>query len=117
MEQPRRSATHSHVKRGEGSDARRVKKRLENFDMENSRGYRLIRERFSKGVVGQELRLVARILCKHVPELHLDRDATRDHRVLIKWFDENYDVISQHIHKIDMRDANYEIIDRRTDNE
>ena len=103
------------MKRGSGKEAERVRKRLEGFDMDNSRGLKLLREKFSKTVTNAELKSVAALLCKHVPGLKMDRDAVRDNRVLIKWFDENVDQIRPFIHLVHLRDAEYRIIDGNTD--
>ena len=103
------------VKRGSGKEAERVKKRLEGFDLKNSRGMELLMEKFSKTVTNSELKSVANLLCKHIPGLKIDRDAVRDNRVLIKWFDENVDRIRPFMHLVHLRDAEYRIVDGYTD--
>ena len=97
------------VERGKGSEAKRVAERLNGFQYENSNTWRILKEKFSSGVTHSELKSVAIVLCQHTG-LSLDRDATRDNRVLIKWFDENWDVLQKHIDNVSLKDENEEII-------
>ena len=77
------------VPRGKGNEAKRVNARLNGFDHANSNVYKCLRQKFGATVTHRELKSIAKIICLHTG-LKLDRDATRDCRVLIKWFDENW---------------------------
>ncbi|OHT16153.1 hypothetical protein TRFO_42035 [Tritrichomonas foetus] len=78
------------VARGKGNEARRVSNRLGNFRPEDCSAWAAIRERFSSGITHGELRSVAQLVSLRTG-IGLDRDAGRDNRVLIKWFDENWE--------------------------
>lgn len=98
-------------KRGEGVEAKRVQDRLRGFQIEDSPAFRAIQKQFTGGVTHSELKSIALILCEQVcPPLKLDRDASRDNRVLIRWFDEHWDKIRPVISKIHLRDENENII-------
>jgi hypothetical protein len=94
------------VKRGEGHDADRVKRRLTDFDAANCRAMTCLVQRFGKGIVNRELKKIAELLCSLIPDLKVDRDATRDGRVLIKWFDDNWDRIEPELQNIRLLDEN-----------
>ena len=91
--------------RGQGAEALRVQKRLQDFDYERSEAWAKIRQHFSNGITHTELKSAANILCLKL-NLKLDRDASRDNRVLIKWFQENWQQIEPHINKIHFTDEN-----------
>ena len=97
------------IKRGLGADAKRVTKRLEGFSPQKSEAWSKIVTLFSSGITRSELRSVAQIICLKT-NLKLDRDATRDLRVLVKWFSDNWEVIAPVIYTIQLRDANFEVI-------
>jgi hypothetical protein len=81
------------VTRGTGGDADRVRRRLEGFDWETSEAWRILREQFGDTLKSNEIRSIAAVLCRKINGLKLDRDATRDGRVLVKWFQENLPVL------------------------
>jgi hypothetical protein len=95
--------------RGEGPEARRVAERLEGFDLENSEAWLGIVDQFTIGVRHFELKSVADLVCK-LTGLRLDRDAQRDNRVLVKWFQENWAVIQPHLVTIHLRDEGEQMI-------
>jgi hypothetical protein len=95
--------------RGSGPEAQRVVERLTGFDPEGSPAWRQIVEQFTIGVTHAELKSVAQVICS-ITRLKLDRDATRDNRVLVKWFDENWDAIRPHITSLHLRDDTATII-------
>lgn len=96
-------------RRGEGADAKRVSSRLENFNQNESIAYQTIIKKFSLGITHKELKRIAEILAIN-NSLHLDRDAKRDNRVLIKWFDEHWRILSTEIEKIHAYDENGNLI-------
>ena len=93
------------TERGTGVDAKRVAERLKGFNYEISNTWQELRKRFSSGVTHSELKSVAQVLCCYT-KLKLDRDAQRDNRVLIKWFDENWETLKDYINKISLKDEN-----------
>ena len=103
------------VPRGKGAEAKRVAERLNGFDYEKSKIWEILKEKFSSGVTHNELKSVATILCKYA-NLTLDRDATRDNRVLIKWFDEKWDVLKDYIDKVSLKDNKEEVINHEREN-
>lgn len=98
------------IKRGEGSEAKRVANRLKGFDYANSEVYKKLIEKFSSGVTHSELKSIAQICCHFSKKLILDRDASRDNRVLIKWFEENWEAIKGILDQVKLRDEKEEII-------
>jgi hypothetical protein len=88
---------------GAGPEAHRVIERLSGFDLENSRAWQGITKQFTIGVTRTELKAVAQVVCS-LTQFKLDRDATRDNRVLVKWFDENWEVIEPHLKSFHLRD-------------
>jgi hypothetical protein len=99
------------VKRGEGHDAQRVQNRLSGFDAENCSTIQELRTRYGPGVVNHELKRIAKVLCHVIPNLRVDRDASRDGRVLIKWYDENWDRIRPELDNIQLLDDNEQPLD------
>ena len=104
--------TEQKVKRGEGAEAKRVAERLNGFNYETSETWRILKEKFSSGVTHSELKSVAFVLCQYAEGLALDRDATRDNRVLIKWFDEHWDIIKNLIDKVSLKDEKEVVINQ-----
>ncbi|EAX87566.1 hypothetical protein TVAG_063350 [Trichomonas vaginalis G3] len=106
------------TKRGDGTEAARVKKRLADFDSENSEAWKVISQMFGPGVTHSELKSIAQIICEHTtnPKIRLDRDASRDNRVLLKWFTENWSVIEPHLQNITLRDSEYKILSGKETN-
>ena len=107
--QQQKQGTEKKIQRGEGAEAKRVAERLNGFQYETSETYQILKHKFSSGVTHNELKSVALVLCQHAG-LTLDRDATRDNRVLIKWFDENWDKLKDYIDKIQLKDQNDQVI-------
>ena len=97
------------VKRGQGKAAEKVTKRLRYFDSNESPAFKKISNLFHSGIVRLELKRIAEILSENLG-LTLDRDAKRDKRVLIKWFDENWSVLSKEIDKITIYDSEFNAI-------
>lgn len=102
------------VPRGKGNEAKRVNARLNGFDHANSNVYKCLRQKFGATVTHSELKSIAKIICLHTG-LKLDRDATRDCRVLIKWFDENWTTISPNLDNITLCDEKENVIDELRD--
>lgn len=105
------------VKRGEGAEAKRVAQRLNGFDYQNSEIYKILKQKFSSGVTHSELRSIAQVCCHFSKKLVLDRDAQRDNRVLIKWFEENWNILKDLVDQIKLRDENEEIINLQREHE
>lgn len=99
----------SRIKRGQGAEAQKVSVRLSGFNPNESEAWKTITHQFTIGATHNELKSVAQILCT-LTGLRLDREASRDNRVLIKWFDENWDLLKVHVHHIHLRDENEKII-------
>lgn len=95
--------------RGHGTEAKRVNTRLNGFDSENSHAWQILKNQFSSGITHTELKSIANIICLKT-ELKLDRDAVRDNRVLIKWFEENWTVVEPILKNFHIHDNKGEII-------
>jgi hypothetical protein len=95
--------------RGTGPEAHRVIERLKGFDLEESPAWKAIQKQFTIGITHAELTSVALLVCSFT-KLRVDRDAIRDNRVLIKWFDENWAMIEPHIQTLHLRDDGEAII-------
>lgn len=98
------------IKRGHGTEAKRVSTRLAGFDLDTSVVWNEIKAQFSSGITHNELKSVATMVCEKTGE-KLDRDASRDNRVLIKWFDERWDKIEPIVKKIRLYDEHDQVID------
>lgn len=101
--------SNSRKTRGAGNDAKRVALRLQSFNIKESLAYKKISSHFKSGISHSELKRVAEILSENL-NLHLDRDAKRDNRVLIKWFDENWYILESEIEKIKAFDSDLNLI-------
>jgi hypothetical protein len=64
---------------------------------------------FGPGVTHGELKSLAQLICVETG-LKLDRDASRDNRVLIKWFQDNWQQISHLMRRIYLCDQHGERI-------
>ena len=106
---PAASTGKTRKKRGEGIEAQRVNTRLQGFDLEKSEAWKTIQHQFTVGVTHTELKSIAQILCDQLT-IKLDRDASRDNRVLVKWFDENWAKIKPILHTIHLRDDHDNVI-------
>ena len=93
------------VKRGTGHEADRVSKRLSGFDYEKSSVWLNISSKFGSRISHAELKSIAFVICCYTG-LKVDRDASRDNRVLIKWYEENWNEIQPLLPKIHLRDNN-----------
>ena len=97
------------IARGEGNDAKRVMQRITDFDYEHSAAFIEIKRRFYSGLTHPELLRIGEILAGFTG-LKMDRDAKRDNRVLVKWFDENWEVIRGEMANIMLYDKNENLI-------
>jgi hypothetical protein len=108
---PKKPVKRPKVERGTGDQAKKVLARLGGFDAESCAVIRELRAIFSAGVTNEELRSIARLLCEKCPnKLRLDRDARRDGRVLIKWYQENWAVLSPLLKNVELRDEDGRVI-------
>jgi hypothetical protein len=64
----------------------------------------VLRDTFDKGITNNEIKSIAYVLCRHCPPLRVDRDAQRDGRVLIKWFQENIELIQPQLAHVGLLD-------------
>ena len=69
-----------------------IKKRLKGFQWKESAAWQDITRFFGPGLSQEELLAIAEILAS-AAGLKTDREARRRKEVLIKWFDENYNVL------------------------
>lgn len=88
---------------GKLSESEKIHQRLDGFDASKSEAMKALNYQFSTGATHKELLSIARIIC-FMTQLKLDRLAVRDQRVLIKWFDENWYLISSIIPTIHLLD-------------
>lgn len=79
--------------------------RLNGFDYERSEAWRAIKAKLGAEVSHGELKSVAQLLCEETG-LRLDRDASRDNRVLIKWFQDNWPRIEHLMQQMHLCDEN-----------
>jgi len=85
--------------RGQGAEAEKIRRRLEGWNIDVSPATKSINEQFRIGMTHSLLKAIAEIICEKTG-LHLDRDASRDNRVLVKWMDENWATVSLELPKI-----------------
>ena len=76
----------------QGNRIQRLKMRLDGFHYRETEAWSYLTNRFGPQVKLQELVSVA-VLMGQVCYLRVDRDAKRSKAVIIKWFEENWDVV------------------------
>ena len=112
---PPKAKRSTYAPRGQGNEAKRVNARLTGFKIKQSHAYKFLCKKFSPNITHSELKSIAKVLCLQTG-LKLDRDATRDNRVLIKWFDENWSVVRKNLDYISLLDDEQNVInDNRND--
>jgi hypothetical protein len=79
--------------RGTGLEAKQIQSRLAGFDLESSHVWKVIQTKFGAQIIHNELRSIAQLICGETG-LRLDRAASRDNRVLVKWFSDNWTTIA-----------------------
>ena len=89
-------------------DRIKVQTRLNGFDSENSIAYKYLREISEHDFKHFELLKLAKYLAKRHPCLKIDREAKRRKSVLIKWYDENFDVLKPFIDNLAFEDKDHE---------
>ena len=94
---------------GKTAESIQIQERLKNFDANHSEALKTLNFYYGTGITHKEYVCLARIICKEM-NLKLDRLAVRDHRVLVKWFDDNWEIISVIIPYIQILDENKEPI-------
>jgi hypothetical protein len=82
--------------RGQGAEAEKVARRLSGWDIKSSVATRAIERLFPFALTHQHLRALADVICQQTG-LHLDRDAARDNRVLLKGMDEHWAVVQSEL--------------------
>lgn len=87
-----------------GKEATYIKKILKNFDYESSNTWKKIQELFSTGIRHSELISIAEILIYLFGVPNISRSCHRSFPVLIKWFDDNWEIIEPHIYNISLLD-------------
>lgn len=108
IEPPKQKPTRK--KQGSGNDAKRVSLRLQFFNQNECPAYKKLKNIFFQtGISHPELKRIAEILAENC-HLRLDRDAKRDNRVLIKWFDENWSILDSEIDRIKIYDSDFNLI-------
>ncbi|KAH0794177.1 hypothetical protein GPJ56_001924 [Histomonas meleagridis] len=75
----------------------RIATRLRNFDWKKSRPWKEIQRIFGSSISLAELKILSSNLAKDA-QITQDRDAKRRKSVMIKWMDENWELLSPHLH-------------------
>ena len=81
----------------------RIAGRLTGFNPKDNDVWRQITSRFGANIKQPELLSIAKVLAQNA-NLKLDRDAKRRKSVLIKWFDENWNLIAPFIDYVVLED-------------
>lgn len=95
--------------RGQGDEAKRTAAMLQGFDIYTSPVYQYLIFKFSSGVSHKELYSIAQIVSMNT-QIPLQRAHSRDFRVLVKWFSDNWEKVFPIVNIINLRDENNEII-------
>lgn len=85
------------------TERRRIESRLNGFNPKDNRAWKAITEQFGVQIKQPELLSIATLVAENA-NIKLDRDAKRRKTVLIKWFDEHWDVIQKFIHFVVLED-------------
>ena len=94
-----KKAKQSLVLENETDEMERVKKRIQGFNYKNSYAWKTLSAKFGPKLAHEELMSIAELLLTQT-KLVLDRDAKRRKAVLVKWFEENWDVIHGYLNYI-----------------
>ncbi|KAH0785637.1 hypothetical protein GPJ56_010387 [Histomonas meleagridis] len=86
-------------------EKKRINGRLSGFNPKESLVWKEITRRFGVNIKQPELVSIATVLANSA-KIKLDRDAKRRKTVLIKWFDENYPLISPYLDYVVLQDPN-----------
>lgn len=81
----------------------RVERRLNGFNYKQSEAWKLICAYISPNLGQKELLGIAQVISRHT-KLKLDRQAKRSKEVLIKWFQENLEIIRPYLIRITLED-------------
>ena len=92
------------VKRSNDLERRRVDRRLEGFNITNSRAWKEICQRYGPSLNQTELLSLAEVISMNL-SLKVDREAKRRKEVLIKWYDENFDEIRPFLDYVILEDV------------
>ena len=104
------NVSNTKVGKGRGKDAQRIYIKLHDFDIYKSEAWNFICKQFSCGITHHELLSIAQLISQQTG-LRLNRDESRDNRLLIKWYSDNWTKISPLISMIHIRDDQEQIID------
>ena len=85
----------------------RLKMRLRGFDYHLSRSWIGLCNHFGSDLKQEELMSIAELVAK-TANLRIDRDAKRRKIVLMKWFEENWSIVSSYMRFIVLEDATNE---------
>ena len=81
----------------------RVRSRLRGFDYQVSRSWLYLCRQFGPDLNQDELLSIAQVVAEQA-NLRVDRDAKRRKNVLRKWFEENWNIISLFITRVELED-------------
>lgn len=88
------------------SDTQKIQKYLSGFDPKNAKIMKVIITKFGTGISHNELISISNIIAENT-EIKMDRLIKRHKGVLIKWLDDNYDVVCPIIEKMELWDESY----------
>lgn len=94
-----------------GKEASYIKKVLSDFDYKSSLTWKKIQHMFSTGIRHTELLSVAEVLVHLTGAPNISRSCHRSFPVLIKWFDDNWEILEPIIYRISLLDENKNKID------
>lgn len=97
-----------------GAEAQRIYKKLNGFEYEKSPVWGYLSSRFSPNISHSELKIMAKFICG-LTNLKLDRDASRNNSVLIKWYSDNWKILFPYVERCHFLDKDSkEITSSRT---
>lgn len=89
---------------GTNREKERISDRLHGFDPKDNIAWKEITQRFGTNIKQPELLSIAEVLANYA-NVKLDRDAKRRKTVLIKWFSENWSLISPYLSYVVLEDS------------
>ena len=97
------------IARGQGSEALKIQRKLQDFCPERSEVWMALQTQFSSGVTHSELQSIAEIAylysgCRINP---VSRAEKRDMRVLVKWFEDNWSTVGPIVKCMRLLDQNH----------
>lgn len=86
-------------KRGDGQESMKIREKIGCFDIKKSFAYQKLKEKFGNKIKQEELLDITNFICSKA-NLRIGRLEKRNKKVLYKWFEDNWEIISPVLSRI-----------------